>query len=266
VNPFFQQLKQAREAKGISLAQISDITRIAENYLDAIEEGNISILPQAYVRAFVREYASVVGLDPDKTMRLYDDVAPGTSTAPAVPPPAAEVTTPVADRTVHGTGLAPEKTLMTPTTMKIALGLLATAVLAIIIWNMTGREHTPPAEEIPFQNIIKEQERRLSPTQAPLPAVSAAVPAGSATDSLTLKAVTTDSVWIMVIIDHGEPREYLLPAGAKVSWRGRERFAVTLGNAGAAEFTLNQKQLGPLGKKGSVLRGIELNRQTLSSR
>jgi cytoskeletal protein RodZ len=95
VNPFFQQLKQAREAKGISLAQISDITRIAENYLDAIEEGNISILPQAYVRAFIREYASVVGLDPDKTMRLYDDVAPGTSPAPAVHPPVEELTTPV---------------------------------------------------------------------------------------------------------------------------------------------------------------------------
>jgi len=266
VNPFFQQLKQAREAKGISLAQISDITRIAENYLEAIELGNISILPQAYVRAFVREYASIVGLDPDKTMRLYDEVAPGTSTAPAAPPPAAPPTTPEAEGPVHRTGLAPEKTLMTPTTTKTALGLLAIAALAIIVWNMTSKQHSPPAEEIPFQNIIKEQERRLSPTQTPLPAVNPAVPAASVTDSLTLRAVTTDSVWIMVIIDQGEPREYLLPAGAKVSWRGRERFAVTLGNAGAAEFTLNQKQLGPLGKKGTVLRGFELNRQTLSSR
>lgn len=266
MNPFFQQLKQAREAKGISLAQISDITRIAENYLEAIELGNVSILPQAYVRAFVREYASIVGLDPDKTMRLYDEVAPGTSTAPAAPPPAAPPTTPEGEGTVYRTGLAPEKTLMTPTTTKVALGLLAIAAIAIIIWNMTSKQHSPPAEEIPFQNIIKEQERRLSPSQAPLPAVNQAVPAASVTDSLTLRAVTTDSVWIMVIIDQGEPREYLLPAGAKVSWRGRERFAVTLGNAGAAEFTLNQKQLGPLGKKGTVLRGFELNRQTLSSR
>lgn len=266
MNPFFQQLKQAREAKDISLAQISDITRIAENYLEAIEQGNISILPQAYVRAFIREYASIVGLDPDATMRLYDEVAPGTSTAPAASPPATPLTTPEADGALHSTGLAPEKALMTPANTKIALGLLAVATLAIIVWNMTSRPHNPPAEEIPFQNIIKEQERRLSPTQAPLPATSPAVPAGPVTDSLTLRAVTTDSVWIMVIVDHGEPREYLLPAGAKVSWRGRERFTVTLGNAGAAEFTLNQKQLGPLGKKGTVLRGLELNRQTLSSR
>ncbi len=266
MNPFFQQLKHAREAKGISLAQISDITRIAENYLEAIEQGNISILPQAYVRAFIREYASIVGLDPDKTMRLYDEVAPGTSPRPTAPPPAEPLTTPVADGTVPGTGLAPEKTLMAPTTTKVALGLLAVAALAIIVWNMTSRQHNPPAEEIPFQNVIKEQERRLSPVPVPLPAVSPAVPAGSATDSLTLRAVTTDSVWIMVIIDQSEPREYLLPAGAKVSWRGRERFAVTLGNAGAAEFSLNQKQLGTLGKKGTVIRGFELNRQTLSSR
>jgi hypothetical protein len=70
----------------------------------------------------------------------------------------------------------------------------------------------------------------------------------------------------MVVVDQGDPREYLLPPGARVSWRGRERFAITLGNAGAAEFTLNQKQLGALGKKGTVIRGVELNRQTLSSR
>lgn len=266
MNSFLQQLKHAREAKGISLAQISDITRIAENYLEAIEQGNISILPQAYVRAFVREYASIVGLNTDEIMRQYDEVAPGTSTRPAAPPPTAPPTATLASGTVAGSGLAPEKTLMTPTMTKVALAVLGMTALAIIAWNMTGRQQTPPTEEIPFQNVIKEQERRLSPAPAPLPAVSPAVPAGSATDSLTLRAVTTDSVWIMVVIDQGEPREYLFPAGAKVAWRGRERFAVTLGNAGAAEFTLNQKQLGALGKKGAVIRGFELNRQTLSSR
>jgi cytoskeletal protein RodZ len=266
VNPFFEQLKQAREAKGISLAQISDITRVAENYLEAIEQGNTSILPQAYVRAFIREYASIVGLDPDNTMRQYDEVAPGAPTRIPSPTPAAPPTTLRADGAAAGTGLAPEKTLMTPTTTKVALGLLAVAALAIIIGNMTSRQHSPPAEEIPFQNVIKEQERRLSPVPAPLQAVAPAAPAGTATDSLTLRAVTTDSVWIMVIVDQGDPREYLLPPGARVSWRGRERFAITLGNAGAAEFTLNQKQLGALGKKGTVIRGVELNRQTLSSR
>ena len=66
MDTLFQELKKAREAKGIPLAQISDITRITEEYLEAIENGNVKILPQAYVRAFIREYADVVGLSPDE--------------------------------------------------------------------------------------------------------------------------------------------------------------------------------------------------------
>src|SRR5512147_258076 len=67
-----KELKAAREAKGIPLAQIADITRIAEEYLQAIERGELDVLPQVYVRAFLREYADVVGLSPDEVMRKYD--------------------------------------------------------------------------------------------------------------------------------------------------------------------------------------------------
>ena len=66
------ELKAAREAKGIPLAQIADITRIAEEHLQAIERGKLDVLPQVYIRAFLREYAEVVGLSPDDVMRKYD--------------------------------------------------------------------------------------------------------------------------------------------------------------------------------------------------
>jgi cytoskeleton protein RodZ len=266
MNALSQKLKEAREARGITLTQISDITRIAETYLEAIEQGTLSVLPPAYVRAFIREYASIVGLNVDEAMRLYDEAVSGPSPKPPAPPPPAAPAPPVPDSPVPGTGLAPEKKFMTPATTRIALSLLGIAALAIIIWNMTGNKATPPAEEVPFQKVIKEQERRLSPVAAPAPAAKPATPPAAKADSLTLRAVTTDSVWLLIVVDQGEPREYLLPAGAKVSWRGRERFTLTLGNAGAAEFTLNQKQLGTLGKKGTVIRGFEVNRQTLSSR
>jgi len=44
MHPFFQELTAAREAKGLTLAQISDITRIAESQLEALERGDVSIL------------------------------------------------------------------------------------------------------------------------------------------------------------------------------------------------------------------------------
>ena len=53
-------LRDKRELKRISLSDISAFTRINQRFLEAIESGNFSVLPQTYVRAFLREYAEAV--------------------------------------------------------------------------------------------------------------------------------------------------------------------------------------------------------------
>ena len=69
---FGEELKQARVEKELSLMDISAETRISLKFLDAIEHGEFQILPQTYVRAFLREYASMIGLDPDEVMQRYE--------------------------------------------------------------------------------------------------------------------------------------------------------------------------------------------------
>src|SRR5512140_2914453 len=81
----FAMLKQAREAKNLSLADVSDTTFISIRFLEAIEAGKTDILPQAYVRAFIREYATVVGLNAADVMRRYDSI--GSAKAAAAPAP-----------------------------------------------------------------------------------------------------------------------------------------------------------------------------------
>ncbi|PEJ60185.1 MULTISPECIES: RodZ domain-containing protein [unclassified Bacillus (in: firmicutes)] len=57
-------LKEAREAKGLSIDDVQELTKIQKRYLEAIEEGNYEILPgQFYVRAFIRQYAETIGVD-----------------------------------------------------------------------------------------------------------------------------------------------------------------------------------------------------------
>ena len=69
---FGEELKQARLEKELSLMDISAETRISLKFLDAIEHGQFQILPQTYVRAFLREYALMTGLDPDDIMQQYE--------------------------------------------------------------------------------------------------------------------------------------------------------------------------------------------------
>lgn len=68
-----QQLKQAREERGITIHQIADATRLGSRFLQAIENDDYKILPGGvFNRAFVRKFARHVGMDEEQAVRLYD--------------------------------------------------------------------------------------------------------------------------------------------------------------------------------------------------
>lgn len=67
-------LKEAREEKGLSLDDIQDMTKIQKRYLAAIEQEDYHALPgRFYARAFIREYAQAVELNPDVLLEEFDE-------------------------------------------------------------------------------------------------------------------------------------------------------------------------------------------------
>ncbi|MEQ6389752.1 helix-turn-helix domain-containing protein [Bacillaceae bacterium S4-13-58] len=71
------KLKEAREAKGLTLEDIQEKTKIQKRYLQAIEKGDFSVMPgQFYTRAFIRQYAEVVDLDPTEVLDDYKSEIP----------------------------------------------------------------------------------------------------------------------------------------------------------------------------------------------
>ncbi|WP_217585546.1 helix-turn-helix domain-containing protein [Lentibacillus saliphilus] len=71
------RLKEAREAKDISLDELQETTKIQKRYLHAIEEENYQILPGTfYARAFIKEYAVSVGLNADELLAEYENDLP----------------------------------------------------------------------------------------------------------------------------------------------------------------------------------------------
>lgn len=57
-------LRRAREARGMSLADVADVTRIAQRQLDAVERSDFAALPGIpYAVGFARAYARAVGAD-----------------------------------------------------------------------------------------------------------------------------------------------------------------------------------------------------------
>jgi len=256
MNTFFQDLKRVREEKKMSLAEIADRTLINIRHLEALERGDTSILPEAYVRAFIREYAAAIGLDGAETLRRFDrsrrpaqEPAPQAAKAPEIPPPPKRAPL----------GLSPS-TVLTRRTATIAAGALIVVAAAVLAWNLFSPGPQPLVTEIPFQSVVHEAETQTEAAHPPPP------PPARHVDSLTLSAAVTDTVWMTITVDSLTPHEYIFHPGARAAWHAADRFLVTLGNAGAISFTLNQKPLGTLGRRGSVMRNVPLTRQTLAGR
>ncbi|HEY5123442.1 MAG TPA: helix-turn-helix domain-containing protein [Ignavibacteria bacterium] len=69
---YAQDLKHFRESKGVTLNEIYFQTKIHTSNFEKIESGDFGFQPQTYIRAFLRQYARVIGLDENEVLRNYD--------------------------------------------------------------------------------------------------------------------------------------------------------------------------------------------------
>lgn len=67
-----QQLRMAREAKGMELEEVAEITKIRSKYLQALEEKNYCVLPGGvYTVGFLRSYARFLDLDAESLVNTF---------------------------------------------------------------------------------------------------------------------------------------------------------------------------------------------------
>lgn len=67
-----QDLRQLREARGVSLRHVAAVSKIGVRFLEYIESDRFELLPApVYLRGFLLEYGRVVGLDPGGVAEAY---------------------------------------------------------------------------------------------------------------------------------------------------------------------------------------------------
>jgi transcriptional regulator with XRE-family HTH domain len=98
---FGARMREERERRKISIASISESTKILGALLEGLENDDVSRWPTGfYRRAFMRAYATAIGVDADAALKEFleqfpepEDAAPATLSSPAVqsPTPAAPV-------------------------------------------------------------------------------------------------------------------------------------------------------------------------------
>lgn len=65
-------LKKVREYRGLTIDEISSITKISPDYIIAIESADVTALPpRVYLSGFLRNYAKVIKLEPQTVLKSY---------------------------------------------------------------------------------------------------------------------------------------------------------------------------------------------------
>lgn len=156
---FASELRAQRESIGISLEELFERTRLNPEYLRAIESGNYDILPEVYVRLFIKKYAQEVGLDVEETLARY------------------EKNRPVAESAQRVASRARERSLPVGRILGILCVLAFIAVIAGVFLRRDSTSVTPASTGAPASEYVAPSpDSGPEPSTTPDPADSPAVP------------------------------------------------------------------------------------------
>jgi cytoskeleton protein RodZ len=274
-------LRQAREARGISLQQVSVTTRISARVLDALERNDPSKLPGGiFSRAFVRSYAREVGLDPDLAVSSFVAAFPEESGAEEMPSATtAEDAETFQSRRRVATTLVQ---LLVISLVVVVLGLIYISVWGSKAKPAPGGSGTgavppvrPPAEAkqsipapveatlpaaaaggVPEETPAAASAAPQSPATPPQPDGPADSPTGSAVGQaapLVVGLAASDRCWLSITVDGARIPGRNLQAGERLEYRVRAAVTMIVGNAAALAITLNGKPARALGGPGQVV-------------
>jgi cytoskeletal protein RodZ len=93
-----EQLRVAREARKLTIAQVAEVTKIRTDHIRALEEGNFDVFSATiYIRGSVKNYATLLKLNVPQIMAVLTDEL-GRTEKFSEPPPLTDVSNAPLDR------------------------------------------------------------------------------------------------------------------------------------------------------------------------
>jgi cytoskeletal protein RodZ len=276
-------LRAAREQRGLTLAQAEEGTKIRQRFLQALEDNDYTLLGgDIYVRGFLKNYASFLGLNANELLPPTESVVP-------IVNPSASRETEILSLPLRDTSF-PFGRIILMVLLFVMLG-----VAAYYLWQPGQRAMlldrfaaylplptaTPTAivagGEVASTATVPEatatQAIALAPDNTPTstPVPTATLPPRTPTPDLTATAQPTNTPepvqgivlalrvtapsWTQVYVDNSDVAvmERTLNEGETFEWTGQQSVFLRLGNAGGVVVTLNGQELGTLGAPGAVV-------------
>jgi cytoskeleton protein RodZ len=269
---FGENLRREREMRGVGLEEISSATKISVRLLEALEAEDFPKLPGGiFTRSFIRAYAKYLGLDEERILAEYQLAAPPTADVddkrPVTPRPVGSggnlrgriiaVTAAVVViawayvlfHQAHGkprpsatpqspasTDASPPPTAPKQTT---AGNPVATSPVGLVGPGSTNSTALASPENPGGSNAgtSSSSQRRSSPQ-------------ADDTNGLVLQVAATEKAWVAIDADGKTAQQRVFAPHDIETFKAKDYFDVTTGNAQGTLLTLNGETLKPLGRHG----------------
>ena len=212
-----ETLKKVRESKKFSLEEVSEKTRIPKKIISAIEEDRLSEIPSDfYKRHFIKTYAKFLDALGQKAIREYLSLDVQKKEAPIL-------------------ALKPKRA--GENWFIKHKRYIAVSIISIFsIWL--------------FLFTFVQMKKFLSHKRISIPSQYPEKGETEKKEDINLEIAALSNTWIEVIGDGQLLFRGILRKKQKDVWQAEKKIELEVGNAGGVALRLNEKKLGPLGKKG----------------
>lgn len=232
-----EMLREARERKGVSPAEVEEEAKIRERLIKALEEEDYAILPdRIYTKGLLKNYARYLGLDTSEVMRLFGEEEVAST---PIPPASQALASPPF--------LSPD--LIVILVIFMALGLLgfwgyrqylAPILTPLLLATPTVEASFPTPEATPTRTPPPSPSPTFTPTEVVI-------------TGLNLEIEILTRTWLEVVVDGEQVFRGLLDAGESRAWSANEVIVLHVGNAAGVRAVLNGQEMPPLGEAGEVV-------------
>lgn len=277
---FGNDLRKLREAKGISLSEISAETRINIKFLSYLEEGVFDFQPETYVRSFIKAYARAIGENENQMVNEYDKAKAGfytrrrfsevheksdTPSEKIFPPvtdeqiPLSEKVSPVffgeqESKNKGYTESIVQKTLITLLTIGFLVGIY-------FLWNYLSGSSSQKKEVRPktFDEISESYENKIKGVKDSVHTKSS--PDQPAVDSLVLMVKALKDVRIKVYIDENRLIEEEIKSKDSLLIKAKEQFRFSATSGENVHIYLNGTFLRkPFSASSGTIKNLVINK------
>ena len=260
-----EELRQAREARGLSLEDAEKATRIRIRYIAALEEGDLDVIPTlVQVRGFLRNYSQFIGLDQEQALSRLDATLDGPRKGlwrsffglhRPVPDP---TPIPTVSRTSHpstqGQVKKTSRRMRRFLTIDVLIVLVVLiSVIAFFVWGgskmaavaFAQREITVTPELLgPTVTPTLLSRISFTPTNPP-PLVNFS--------DVQLSLVVEQRSFVRVIVDGAVGFDGTMMPGERRDYVGAQLVEVTTGNGAGIRVIFKQRDEGLMGSFGEVV-------------